>query len=275
MASWLMRGPMRSVDGLPRTQGPRSVAGSAARPRGGCADADLADRDRLPSRGRLTGRGAGYNSQDNENMARPRAGYPGIGGQYLRIRTLLVGGADWLARRRRGSPAGGSGAGSATHRGSGMYLDDFGHKGPAAPRGGGVRANGRHEASGRAVVRAEPAGAAPARRPGVGFLRQGCARLAERIRVSAGVTTGDAPPEQRAVTGTPWLGLLLWFAACAGLFVSLSIRPDNTDRYAARSSSEAPIAGRSYPLPLPTLAERASEVSLIASPRLPPRWAAD
>jgi hypothetical protein len=269
---------MPSMAGCPRTQTPPSLAGSAARPIGGCADAAFADRDHLPSRVRLTGSGVEYTSQDNENMARPRAGYPGIGGQYLRIRTLLVGGADWLARRRRDSPAGGSGAGSATHRGSGMYLEDFGHKGPDAPTGGAGRADGGHAASGRAVVRAEPVGQAPVRRPAVGFLRQGGARLAERIRVSAGVMTGDAASEQRAVTGTPWLGLLLWFAACAGLFVSLSIRPDNierTHRFAAHSSSEASIAGGPYPVPLKVLTERASEVSLIAPPRLPPRWAAD
>ncbi len=158
MAFQRMRRPMRSVAGFARTPS-RDLSSCAdrpmVRPASGRAEADFAGRDCLSTRVRLTGRGRGYNSQFNENTARSRAGYPGIGGQYLRIRTLLVGGADWLARRRRCSPAGVSGAGSATHRGSGMFLEDFGHKGPDAPRGGSVRVDGSREASGNAFVRVD------------------------------------------------------------------------------------------------------------------------
>jgi hypothetical protein len=274
-----MKAPVRSVTSFARPpyQGSHTFADiAAARPAGGYANTALAGHDLLPPRVRLTGRGPGYNSQVNENMARPQAGYPGIGGQYLRIRTLLVGGADWLARRRRCSPAGGSGAGSATHRGSGMYLEDLGPKGPDAPTGGGVRVDGRRRAAHGALVRVDDAAGVPVGRPAASLLRHGCARLAERIRVSAGVTAGDATSEQRAVTRTPWLGLLLWFCACAGLFVSLIMRPDDPERghrVVAGNAAQVPIAG--HPYPVSTLTEQASEVSLIASPRLPPRWAPD
>jgi IS5 family transposase len=157
-----------------------------------------------------------------------------------------------------------------------MYLEDLGPKGPDAPTGGGVRVDGRRQASRPAFVRADDAEAALVRHPAAGFLQQACARLAERIRVSAGVTAGDATSEQRAVTRTPWLGLLLWFCACAGLSVSLIMRPDDPERghrVVARNAAQAPIAG--HPYPAPTLTEQAREVSLIASPRLPPRWAPD
>ena len=224
----------------------------------------------------MTGRGRGYNSQFNENTARSRAGYPGIGGQYLRIRTLLVGGADWLARRRRCSPAGVSGAGSATHRGSGMYLEDFGHKGPDAPRRRWRSRRWKSRSVGQYLRAGRPSRGDADGEPAANSLRHGCARLAERIRESAGVTTGDATSAQRAATGTPWLGLLLWFFACAALFVSLIMRPDDLDRdhlVAARGRPSRP--SRTMHSRCQALTEHASEVRLIVSPRLPSRWAAD
>ena len=263
MAGQRMKQPMRSITGLARTpfRDLRSAAQSAmACPASGRAESDLAGRDRLSSMVPLTDWGPGYNSQVNENIARPQAGYPGIGGQYLRIRTLLVGGPDWLARRRRCS-AGVSGAGSATHRGSGMYLDDFGHQGPDAPTGGGVHVNARREASRSALC----GWTIPRRRrsgnPAADLLRNGCARLAERIRTSAGVTAA-ATPEQRAVTGTPWLGLLLWFFACAALFVSLMMRPDvdHEHRVVTRNPAPPTIAGHPYTVPALTRPSQRSPI---------------
>ena len=70
----------------------------------------------------------------------------------------------------------------------------------------------------------------PVRRPAANLLRHGCAKVAERIRASMGVTAGEAGPRQRAATAMPWLGLLLWALACAGLFVSLIMRTDDPDR---------------------------------------------
>jgi hypothetical protein len=146
-----------------------------------------------------------------------------------------------------------------------MYLDDFGHKGSDAPTGGGTR-----EASRSASVRVDQLAAVPVRRPAADLVSNTWARLAERIRESAGVTS-----EQRAAAGTPWLGLLLWFCACAALFVSLTMRPDDGDRdrrVAARSPAQPPVAGPLYPVP--ALTDQASEVRLTVAPHLPPRWAA-
>jgi len=157
-----------------------------------------------------------------------------------------------------------------------MYLEDFGHKGPDAPPGDGVRVNRRRGASGNAFVRVDHPAAVPVGRPVATLLSNRCARLAERIRESAGVTAGDATSAQRAATGTPWLGLLLWFFTCAALFLSLMIRPDGyhrDHRVASRGLAQPPIAG--YAFPVPALTEHASEVRSVVSPRLPPRWAAE
>jgi hypothetical protein len=254
---------------------PRFLAdGAAARPASGHAETDRAGRKHQPSGVRLTDWRSGYNSHVNENMARPRAGYPDTGGQYHRIRTLLVSGPCWLARRWGRSPAGVSGAGSADHRGSGMYREDVVRKSADAPAGGGARVDRTREAS-RSASKPADAGAVQVGQPAANFLEQGCARLAERIRASAGVTIGDDTSDQRAA-GTPWLGLMLWFCACAGLFVSLIVGPDELERdhrVAARSSAQPPI--EDHPYRAPGLTGHASEVSLIAPPRLPPRWAAD
>jgi hypothetical protein len=267
MAGQRMKQPMRSITGLARMsfRDLRSAAqSSVACPASGRAQSDLAGRDHLSSMVPLTNRGPGYNSQVNDNIARPQAGYPGIGGQYLRIRTLLVDGPDWLVRRRRCS-AGVSGAGSPTHRGSGMYLDDFGHQGSDAPTGGGLHVNARREASHSAVVRVDRPAAAPVRQSAADLLRNGCARLGERIRMSAGVTAA-ATPEQRAVTGTPWLGLLLWFFACAALFVSLMMRPDLDHEHRVVTRNPAPPTIAGHPYTAPALTRQASEVRLIAFP---------
>jgi hypothetical protein len=151
-----------------------------------------------------------------------------------------------------------------------MYLDDFGHKGSDAPTGGGVRANGGREAAPSALGREDPLAAAPVGRPAANLLSNTCARLAERIRESAGVTS-----EQSAAPGTPWLGLLLWFFACAALFVSLTMRPaelERDHRVAARTPAQPPIAAPPYLVP--ALSDQASKVRLIVSPRPSPHWAA-
>ena len=104
---------MRSVAGVARTPS-RDLSSYAdrpmVRPASGRAEADFAGRDCLSTRVRLTGRGRGYNSQFNENTARSQVGYPGIGGQYLRIpnpfggRSRLAGAAaEVLSGRRVGS----------------------------------------------------------------------------------------------------------------------------------------------------------------------------
>jgi hypothetical protein len=69
--------------------------------------------------------------------------------------------------------------------------------------------------------------------------------------------------------------LLLWFFACAALFVSLTMRPaelDRDHRVAARDPAQQPIAAAPYLVP--ALTDQASKVRLIVSPRPPPHWAA-
>ena len=267
---------MRSAaasEGTP-SRNSRSVADSAAAlPASGHSETDLATLKPLPSRVRLTRRRAGHSSQVNQNRARPRAGFSGIGRQYPRIRTLLVRGAGWLARQLW-SPANGSRAGSASHRGSGMYLEDVVHNSPEALAGGGVRVDSRRAAS-HSAVRPADTGAVRVGQAAANFLGRGCARLGERIRASSGVAVGDAASDQRAA-GTPWLRLMLWFFACAGLFVSLIMQPHDLERdhrVAARSSAQPQI--EDHPYRAPSLTGQASEFSLIAPPHLPPRWAAD
>ena len=65
--------------------------------------------------------------------------------------------ADVLSGRR-------AEARSATHKGSVMQLEDFGHKRPDAPPGGGVRVDGR-ATSRNASVRVDHRAAVPVRRP--------------------------------------------------------------------------------------------------------------
>jgi hypothetical protein len=150
-----------------------------------------------------------------------------------------------------------------------MYLDDFGHNGSDAPTGGGVRVNDSRKAAPGALAREDLPAATPVGHPAADLLSHTCARLAARIRESAGVTS------EQSAAGTPWLGLLLWFFACAGLFVSLTMRPAELDRghrVAARSPVQPPIAAPPYLVP--ALSDQASNVRLIVSPRPPPHWAA-
>jgi hypothetical protein len=83
------------------------------------------------------------------------------------------------------------------------------------------------------------------------LLRQRCARVADCIRTSTEVMAGAAGPEQRAATGVPWLGLLLWMFACAALFVSVMMRPGDLDRdrrVAVSSEAGAHSWALSYPV---------------------------
>jgi hypothetical protein len=79
-----------------------------------------------------------------------------------------------------------------------------------------------------APVRHQAKAGAHGRRPA--FFRQRCARAAAQIRSSAGVTTYDAGHGGRVERRLPWLRLLLWGLACAGLFVSLVMRAEDLDR---------------------------------------------
>jgi hypothetical protein len=157
-----------------------------------------------------------------------------------------------------------------------MHLQDFGDKGPKGPTGDGVHLNGRPRASCRPLMQMHHAGAAPVRRPAANLLQHGCASLAERIRASTGVSAGDTTSEKGTAADTPWLGLLLWFFACAALFVSLIMRPDDLDRdrrVAARGDTVAPISD--HLSGMRGLTGPASDVSLITPRRLPPRSTAD
>jgi hypothetical protein len=155
-----------------------------------------------------------------------------------------------------------------------MYLEDVAHKSPEAPVGGGVRVDSRRAASHSAFKPSE-ADAVQVGQAAANFLGRRFARLGERIRASSGVAVGDPASDQRAA-GTPWLGLMLWLFACAGLFVSLIMQPHDLERdhrVAARSSAQPQI--EEHPYRAPSLTGQASEISLIAPPRLPPHWAAD
>jgi hypothetical protein len=54
--------------------------------------------------------------------------------------------------------------------------------------------------------------------------------MAARIRISSGVTKSALELGYRADHPTPWLGLLIWALACAGLFVSLLLESGELDR---------------------------------------------
>jgi hypothetical protein len=88
------------------------------------------------------------------------------------------------------------------------------------------------------------------------------------IRTSTGVT-GPALVERRADQPTPWLGLLIWALACAGLFVSLLMQsPDlnREPRLAARDAVrvQMPIVPSAFDLPhsLDNAGRLATEFSL-------------
>jgi hypothetical protein len=151
-----------------------------------------------------------------------------------------------------------------------MQLEGFSHERPEAPIHDGGRERRRRLPPGNAARRVLRGNkTAPVRRPAANLLRHGCAKVAERIRASTGVTAGEAGPKQRAATAMPWLGLLLWALACAGLFVSLMMRPDNVDRdrrVAARSEAKASISAPANPM---RAVMQAHEISLIGARRPP------
>jgi hypothetical protein len=152
-----------------------------------------------------------------------------------------------------------------------MQLEGFSHERPEAP----TRDSGRRRRlpPGNAARRVLQGGkTVPVRRPAANLLRHGCAKMAERIRASTGITAGEAGPKQRAATAMPWLGLLLWALACAGLFVSLIMRTDDRDRdrrVAVRSAAKASISAPAYPMR--AVIGQASELSLLGARRLSAR----
>ena len=78
------------------------------------------------------------------------------------------------------------------------------------------------------------------RQPGT-VLRRSWRRASWRLRVATGVTTSALDRERAAELRTPWLGLLLWAVACAGLFTSLlaeRFEPAGEPRLAASATPE-------------------------------------
>jgi hypothetical protein len=73
-----------------------------------------------------------------------------------------------------------------------------------------------------------PANAARPRK--MGWFRPRCRWAAARIRTATGVKGPDLGRERIADQRTPWVGLLLWAIACAGLLVSLLTQHDELRR---------------------------------------------
>jgi hypothetical protein len=64
----------------------------------------------------------------------------------------------------------------------------------------------------------------------MGWFRPRCRWAAARIRTATGVKGPDLGRERIADQRTPWVGLLLWAIACAGLLVSLLTQHDELRR---------------------------------------------
>jgi hypothetical protein len=77
-----------------------------------------------------------------------------------------------------------------------------------------------------------------ARRRSVGWFRPRCRWAAARIRTATGVKGPDLGRERLADQRTPWVGLLLWAIACAGLLVSLLMQNDGLRRDSRVAASE-------------------------------------
>jgi hypothetical protein len=71
----------------------------------------------------------------------------------------------------------------------------------------------------------------------VDWFRRRCRWAAARLRTATGVTGFD--PGRDADQRTPWLGLLLWALASAGLFVSLLMQADELDHEPRLAAHEA------------------------------------
>lgn len=82
-----------------------------------------------------------------------------------------------------------------------------------------------------------PANAARSRR--MGWFRPRCRWAAARIRTATGVKGPDLGRERLTDQRAPWVGLLLWAIACAGLLVSLLTQHDELrrDRQVAESET--------------------------------------
>ena len=64
----------------------------------------------------------------------------------------------------------------------------------------------------------------------MGWFRPRCRWAAARIRTATGVKGPDLGRERLADQRTPWVGLVLWAIACAGLLVSLLTQHDELRR---------------------------------------------
>jgi hypothetical protein len=93
-----------------------------------------------------------------------------------------------------------------------------------------------HSPAGEGAV-APPWRPGSGRRHSVGRFLSRCRWAAARIRSATGVRGPDLGRELISEQRTPWLGLLLWAIACAGLLLSLLTKNDGLDhepRLAAR-----------------------------------------
>jgi hypothetical protein len=89
----------------------------------------------------------------------------------------------------------------------------------------------------------------PVRRRPAGWFGPRCRWAAKRLRTITGLTGFDLEREYLSDRRLPWVGLLLWALAGAGLFVSLLMQPNELvrePRLAAREAIEAqPSTGAS------------------------------
>ena len=94
---------------------------------------------------------------------------------------------------------------------------------------------------------------APGRQRGAGSIRQRCARVAERIRNSAGVHQREGGTDRAALKERPWPRLVLWVFACAALVVTLMVRADGLDDRDPGSTIRTATAERSWATRFPVL----------------------
>jgi type VI protein secretion system component VasF len=89
---------------------------------------------------------------------------------------------------------------------------------------------------------------------------------------SSTVTGSDAGREQQAAVGVPWLGLLVWVFACAALFVTLIMRPNDLERdrrVAASSAAVQHLLNRAHAAPGPTGQASGQRLSTARHPPAP------
>lgn len=155
-------------------------------------------------------------------------------GPVQRVTTALL-----LRRRRSSSTVPSRSGGSADIKACAMELGRLQERRVAGVSAGAPNSSvsapserfGNAVDGGRAYRRGDHRG----RRTGVA-LRRRWRRAATRLRIATGVTNCAPARRPPSEARTPWLGLLLWGIACAGLFASLimaRVEPDHEPRLAA------------------------------------------